>query len=251
MKTNAIISVIILLVLNFSVAQAQNARTTYRSNTTTRVVTQKDNASKTSATTDKGLAKTQYLPINGLFNPYVGARGGIDLDGKPTAGAMVGVRISAIRLEGEFMWHETNSRAMALGYLDLAPRSKTSVINKRTGRTETREKISPFQPFIVAGIGAGKQVIDLKPITETGGRAELYRRFGLEWCVGAGISFRVAPHIMLDLSYKFTGLSKETHFINNLETITAGMSESVLKDVNATPLQKNMHFITIGFRWHK
>lgn len=224
---NIIVSVIVILVVNTTSVFAQMSRNTYRTNETFEVLSAEQKELKGE--------KIKYIPIHGDINYYVKVIAGYDKTHEGVAaGAAVGLRWNAFRLEAEGKWNQINPSAMGLIHVDI--------LNAR------------FTPFVTVGAGAGKQTtgFNLTENPETGEikGVNVLKKFQFQYTVGAGISYRIIPHIQLELAYRLTGYPSENSFKNDRPELIKNLSANAQKTIMNEKLNQFGHTVQIGIRYH-
>ena len=177
----------------------------------------------------------RYLKIDGNTSWYGKIIGGYDLTDKGAlAGAAVGIRLNAFRIEAEGTWSEKNPSAMGLVNYDLI---KGRVI-----------------PFLTVGAGAGKQSTGFQLIeNESTGEIQgvnVLRKFQFQATAGAGVSFRVAPHWQLEASYRFTFYPSEKSYKNDRPALVETVGENAKRTIMSEKLNDFGHSVRIALRYH-
>lgn len=177
----------------------------------------------------------RYLKIDGNTSWYGKVIGGYDMTDKGAlAGAAVGIRINALRVEAEGTWSDKAPAAMGLVNVDLI---KGRII-----------------PFLTAGAGAGKQttgfqLIENEATGEISG-VNVIRKFQFQATAGAGVSFRVAPHWQLEASYRFTFYPSEKSYKNDRPSLVETVSENAKRTIMSEKLNDFGHSVRIALRYH-
>ena len=218
--------VMIMAVVNFFSVSAQS-RATYRDSR--KVVTTAEKSYQTNG------ESRRYLKIDGNTSWYGKIIGGYDLtDNGVLAGAAVGIRLNAFRIEAEGTWSQENPSAMGLVNYDLI---KGRII-----------------PFLTVGAGAGKQSTGFQLIeNEATGEIKgvnVLKKFQFQATAGAGVSFRVAPHWQLEASYRFTFYPSEKSYKNDRPALVETVGENAKRTIMSEDLHDFGHSIRIALRYH-
>lgn len=230
MRTNieavkAILVVIMIAVVNFSMSA--QSRASYRDSR--KITTTAERSYQTNG------ESRRYLKIDGNTSWYGKIIGGYDLTEKGAlAGAAVGIRLNAFRIEAEGTWSEKNPSAMGLVNYDLI---KGRII-----------------PFLTVGAGAGKQSTGFQLIeNESTGEIQgvnVLRKFQFQATAGAGVSFRVAPHWQLEASYRFTFYPSEKSYKNDRPALVETVGENAKRTIMSEKLNDFGHSVRIALRYH-
>lgn len=225
MAVKAVMVVMMVLVGNFSMnAQSRAVQRDSRRITTTAERSYQSNGES-----------RRYLKIDGNTSWYGKVIGGYDMTDKGAlAGAAVGIRINALRVEAEGIWSDKAPAAMGLVNVDLI---KGRII-----------------PFLTAGAGAGKQttgfqLIENEATGEISG-VNVIRKFQFQATAGAGVSFRVAPHWQLEASYRFTFYPSEKSYKNDRPSLVETVSENAKRTIMSEKLNDFGHSVRIALRYH-
>ena len=103
-----------------------------------------------------------------------------------------------------------------------------------------------FQPYIDAGVGIARNNLSRTSFATTGGatigsvNSHGYTNFA--WGAGAGVAYAVAPHMLIDLSYKYLDLGD----MHSGTTLSIGAAK-----VNTPRMSADLkaHTVMIGFRY--